>query len=184
MAKPGPRVDTLLYLLDQAFEGSKEHALLGNLRSVPHADWWEVPPGAARSVAAIAGHLGWGYYMYGDYAFGHGSLNGDDPLVIPHFLREPGEGNVEAVLRWLRDGFRRFRASVARLQDADLETLRQTTWGEPAETRWIVSEMVAHTLYHAGEINHLRALLAGEDRWAYEADRPRQSKGNRGKAQA
>jgi hypothetical protein len=28
--------------------------------------------------------------------------------------------------------------------------------------------MIAHDLYHAGEINHLRALLNGTDRWPYE----------------
>jgi hypothetical protein len=27
---------------------------------------------------------------------------------------------------------------------------------------------VAHDLYHAGEINHLRALLRGTDRWPYD----------------
>jgi hypothetical protein len=27
--------------------------------------------------------------------------------------------------------------------------------------------MVEHDLYHAGEINHLRALFTRDDRWAY-----------------
>jgi hypothetical protein len=27
--------------------------------------------------------------------------------------------------------------------------------------------MIAHDFYHAGEINHLRALLQGSDRWPY-----------------
>ncbi len=44
-----------------------------------------------------------------------------------------------------------------------------TNWGEPAETRWIISEIIEHDLYHAGEINHLRAVLQGDDRWPYDA---------------
>jgi hypothetical protein len=28
--------------------------------------------------------------------------------------------------------------------------------------------MIEHDLYHAGEINHLRALRHGADRWAFE----------------
>jgi len=28
--------------------------------------------------------------------------------------------------------------------------------------------MIAHDFYHAGEINHIRALLQGTDRWPYE----------------
>jgi hypothetical protein len=28
--------------------------------------------------------------------------------------------------------------------------------------------MIAHDLYHAGEINHLRALLQSTDRWPYD----------------
>ena len=27
--------------------------------------------------------------------------------------------------------------------------------------------MITHDAYHAGEINHLRSLLSGDDRWRY-----------------
>jgi hypothetical protein len=40
-----------------------------------------------------------------------------------------------------------------------------TNWGEQKETRWIITAMIQHDLYHAGEINHLRALIQGTDRW-------------------
>jgi len=36
------------------------------------------------------------------------------------------------------------------------------------ETRWLIGVMIEHDLYHAGEINHLRALRHGNDRWAWE----------------
>jgi hypothetical protein len=28
--------------------------------------------------------------------------------------------------------------------------------------------MIEHDIYHAGEINHLRSLHHGDDRWAHE----------------
>ena len=51
-----------------------------------------------------------------------------------------------------------------------LDTTRpgRTNWGELKETRWIVAVMIQHDLYHAGEINHLRSLYGGDDRWAHE----------------
>lgn len=45
-----------------------------------------------------------------------------------------------------------------------------TNWGEPKETRWIVTVMIQHDLYHSGEINHIRALHDRDDRWAFDAD--------------
>jgi len=43
-----------------------------------------------------------------------------------------------------------------------------TNWGERLPTRVIMRMMIAHDLYHAGEINHLRALLQSTDRWPYD----------------
>jgi hypothetical protein len=37
-----------------------------------------------------------------------------------------------------------------------------------AETRWIIKSMIEHDLYHAGEINRMRALRQENDRWAYD----------------
>jgi hypothetical protein len=33
------------------------------------------------------------------------------------------------------------------------------------ETRWFIVTMIEHNLYHAGEINHIRALSQGNDNW-------------------
>lgn len=38
-------------------------------------------------------------------------------------------------------------------------------WGGELPTRRIIEIMIAHDFYHAGEINHLRALLQDDDRW-------------------
>ncbi len=56
----------------------------------------------------------------------------------------------------------------ARGDDAQLQQERLTNWGERLPTRVIIRILIAHDFYHAGEINHLRALLNGTDRWAYE----------------
>ena len=37
------------------------------------------------------------------------------------------------------------------------------------EPRWLVRVMIEHDLYHGGEINHIRSVLQGADRWAHEA---------------
>ena len=51
--------------------------------------------------------------------------------------------------------------------DTQLDVARLTNWGEHRPTRWIVASMITHDAYHAGEINHLRSLLSGDDRWRY-----------------
>ena len=165
---PGPAVETLLYLLDEAFEGNSEHGFLPNLLSVPHADWWTPPPGGSRSAAAIAGHVGACYLMYGDHAFGPARLSWGDPHVAPSFLREAARGHLEALTAWLRHAAFQFRDSVAKLDDDELTGLRPAPWGEPAETRWLISVLIQHSAYHAGEVNRIRSQLVGEDRWAWE----------------
>lgn len=167
MANDGVR--QLAYLLQQAFDGDRQHSFLSNLSAVPPSDWRRAPPGGTRTVADIVGHVGWCYFMYWNYAFGDCQLKGNSPLVEPACLRDFCPGNVPSVLAWLRGGHRRFQSAVSQLDDSELVAPRMTNWGEPAETRWIISEIIEHDLYHAGEINHLRAVLQGDDRWPYDA---------------
>jgi len=42
---------------------------------------------------------------------------------------------------------------------------RKTSWSEFIETRCIISQLMEHDLYHAGEINPIRRLRKGNDRW-------------------
>lgn len=164
----GPVVEQLVYLLDESFDHNEEHSLVANLRAVAPAQWWTPPPDGARSVAAIVGHCGWFYYVYDDYAFGRASLRDPNHLLSPAALREPGEGHIDSLLEWLAAGFTRFRASVAALDDGDLLRPRPVHWGAAAETRWIIAQVCEHGLYHAGEINHIRALMSRDDRWPGE----------------
>jgi hypothetical protein len=36
------------------------------------------------------------------------------------------------------------------------------------ETRRVIELMIQHPLYHIGEINHIRALLQGNDDWDHQ----------------
>lgn len=160
-------IDTLAWLIEEAFEGDPEHSLLANLQNLREEDWTATPEGSGRSIADILEHVGWSKWMYEDYAFGSASMRGDQPPLVP-------EGGArsrphEELLAWLTEGHRRWLASVRALpDDSELDRERLTNWGERLTTRIIIRIMIAHDLYHAGEINHLRALLQSTDRWPYD----------------
>ncbi len=176
MARPkamGDRggIDALLELMEEAFRGrgieesNESQALLTNLASVPPEAWTALPAGAVRSIASIAIHVGACKVMYDDHAFGAGTLQFGTPAVEPW----DETASVPAdVIAWLEDAHRRLTDHVrALVDDAELDRPRPTNWGELRPTRWIVGTMITHDAYHAGEINHLRSLLGGDDRWRY-----------------
>ncbi len=160
-------VDTLVWLIEDAFEGDPSHSLLANLQDLQEEDWTAIPAGSGRSIADILEHVGWAKWMYEDYAFGSASMHGDQtPLIPAHGARSRPP---EELLTWLKEGQRRWLASVRALaDDSELDRERLTNWGEKLPTRTIIRIMIAHDLYHAGEINHLRALLQSTDRWPYD----------------
>lgn len=166
----GRGVQELLYLLDEAFVGAgieesgESQSLLTNLATVDERTWRSVPPGASRTVEAMMLHVGSCKVMYADYAFGGQSLQWDDRAVQPW---PEGEAPMARVLDWLRETHRQFVEPVAALRDEDLDAPRMTNWGDMRPTRWIIAAIIGHDFYHAGEINHLRSLLSGEDRWLW-----------------
>lgn len=158
-------IETLAWLLDDAFEGDPAHSLLSNLRELRVDDWTVEPPGGGRSIADILEHVGWAKWMYQDYAFGSASLRGDVPPMVTEDLRPRPS---EELLEWLREGHNRLVASILALEDdLELDRPRLANWGEMLPTRTLIRIMIAHDLYHAGEINHLRATLQCTDRWPY-----------------
>jgi len=160
-------IDTLVWLIEDAFQGDLSHSLLANLRDLKYNEWTSLPIGAGRSIADILEHVGWCKWMYENYAFGSATLRGDQPPLIPlDGARSRPHGEL---LTWLTEGHKRWLASVRALSnDTELEKERLTNWGERLPTRVIIRIMIAHDIYHAGEINHLRALLNETDRWEYE----------------
>jgi hypothetical protein len=115
-------ISQLIYLLDEAFEGTEWHSLLGNLHSVTSEDWLWVPPGGQRSIRDIVGHVGGSKFMYENHAFGGAQCTWDDPLV-------DGRGTlstIEDAVAWLRKGQQRLRQRIAALDDAELLRPRLT----------------------------------------------------------
>lgn len=164
-------IDALVYLMEEAFRGPgpeatiDTQALLPNLATVDPATWRALPSGAARSIEAIALHVGACKVMYDDYAFGGGMLLFDTPEVQPW---PEGSAPFDQTIQWLERVHRTLAGHLAGLaDDAELERDRLTNWGEPRPTRWIVATMITHDAYHAGEINHLRSLLGPDDRWRH-----------------
>ncbi|HYU48584.1 MAG TPA: DinB family protein [Candidatus Limnocylindria bacterium] len=168
-----PALELVLYLVDEAFRGkgleasNESQALLTNLATVREADWRAVLPGADRTIEKIVLHVGACKVMYDDYAFGPGTLFWTDSKVEPW---PAGKAPMVETIEWLEEVHERLVEHVAALSDADLTVPRLTNWGEQRETRWIVSVMLQHDLYHAGEINHIRSLLSGDDRWLFERE--------------
>jgi uncharacterized damage-inducible protein DinB len=161
-------VNQLLHLLDEAFQGNREHSLMANLRSVNAEDWDWIPAGGARSIRDIVRHVGSCKYMYENHAFGDGSLAWSDELVTHTEASEEARASIDTVLKWLKEGHTRLRESIVALDDSELGRLRKTNWDQMVETRWIITVMIEHDLYHGGEINHLRALRQGNDRWPWD----------------
>jgi uncharacterized damage-inducible protein DinB len=168
---PGPAVGSLLYLLDEAFEGrgleesNESQALLANLATVDEGAWRASVPGAIRTIESMVLHVGSCKIMYDDYAFGPGTKQWGTPEV---------EGWVDTdapmaeAIEWLRGTHRTFVEHVSSLADADLDAPRKTNWGELQPTRWIIAAIIGHDFYHAGEVNHLRSLLGTDDRWRWQ----------------
>jgi hypothetical protein len=160
-------IDTFAWLIEMAFDGDPSQSLLANLHDLREEDWTTTPSGSGRSIADILEHVGWSKWMYEDYAFGSASMRGDEPPLIP----ENGARSRprDELLTWLTEGHHRWLASVRALtDDPELDKERLTNWGDRLPTRDIIRIMIAHDFYHAGEINHLRALLQSTDRWPYD----------------
>lgn len=73
-----------------------------------------------------------------------------------------GRTGIEALLHLMEMAF-----VAALADDAELDRLRRTNWGDELPTRSIIGAMITHDAYHAGEINHLRSTLGTDDRWQY-----------------
>ena len=168
MARAG--IEQYLYLLDAAFAGPDWHSLLTNVRALDREDWLWLPPDGARPIAEMVAHVGACKYMYENHAFGDEALEWGQPLTSQRRLTVAEPAAIEELIAWLEEAQRRLRASVDALaDDAELMRPRRANWGELKETRWLIKSTIEHDLYHAGEINRMRALRQRNDRWAYDS---------------
>jgi uncharacterized damage-inducible protein DinB len=155
-------VSTLIEQLGDAFERDREHSLLGNLREIDDAGWRWKPEGGQRTVAGVVWHAGSAKYLYHSHAFGDRSVTWEHPLTAPSQAR-----TIEEAIPWLREGQRLFIEALSSLSDDDLAVMKPTHWGAAKTVRFAIETIIRHDVFHAGEINHLRALMQGNDRWGY-----------------
>jgi hypothetical protein len=160
--------DSLLSMLEQSFMPAPDagptdgwHSLLANLENVRDEDWEWLPADGRRSIAHLALHCGFAMRMYADYGFGPGTLQTGNAV-----LRSPnGMPSKADVIEWLKESYSLLRDGVDSVTDADLSDVVKTHWGEPKMRRWFAVTIIEHNIYHAGEINHIRALAQGNDAW-------------------
>jgi uncharacterized damage-inducible protein DinB len=163
---PEAAVRELLALLRDAYDSDPEHSLLGSLWTVSDTDWSAKLTEDGRSIRAIVRHVATAYHAYYDSGFGSGEPSWERMAAI-------GLAKVERddLMAWLAEGHQSVIAAVSALtDDAELEAPRPSHWGELVPTRRILTTLIAHAYYHAGEINHLRSVLQGNDRWDYWGD--------------
>jgi hypothetical protein len=159
-------IEALLHVMRQAFDGDVEHSLIANLEAVREDDWHGVPAGGSRSIYDVLRHVAECKWTYDNHAFGDASYRyGEPPIATPNGeLRSPAD-----LIAWTVGGQEQLIRSVQALEtDVELDRPRRLNWGELRATRGILLTMIEHDLYHSGEINHIRSLLQGKDRWAFD----------------
>lgn len=151
-------------LEEEGFGQDHWHSLLWNLNSV-RADQWDMQPArCGRTIREIVIHIGQSWLLTSSRSFRSEDRNWEDATVNGV---SPG-GSRDELISWLRKAHRELRNDIASLTDADLGVIRPAPWGDKYETRRLIELQIQHTLYHSGEINHLRALLQGNDDWNHE----------------
>ena len=150
-------LEHLIWSLNQSFQEKKEHSLVQNLSSVTTDDLDEVVPGGGRTMRDLIIHCAAVKFMHANHAFGDATAT----FWNTWDQEEPvSEASFEDLLVWLEAAHAQVIQAVNDLRDDDeLVAKRPTYWGEEWETRRILDAIAVHDVYHAGEINHLRALL-------------------------
>lgn len=160
-------LETLIRLMDAAYRSDRFHALRANLESVRRDEWDVRPAGWSAavfgtdpvlSIGEIVEHVAAAKFMYADRAFGDASVEWSDI--------EPPSREMDTMLGWLDDGHRALRVGLAALaDDAELERERPAPWRAPLRRAQLISIVINHDLYHAGEINRQRSLIRGSEGW-------------------
>ena len=150
-------LEHLIWSLEQSFRKKTEHSLIANLSSVTTDDLDTVVPGGGRTMRDLIIHCAAVKLMHANHAFGDAThtfwttWDREDPV---------SEASFEDLLEWLEEAHDVVIDSVQHLNDDhELVVPRPTYWGASWETRRILDAIAVHDVYHAGEINHLRALL-------------------------
>lgn len=169
IADQNPAIRELVTLFDHLLEEpgfgrDHWHSVLWNLHNVSPDEWTRLPPTGGRTIRDLAVHIGVTWLVYSSRSFRNGDRDWNNAMIDGLF---PGD-TPESVAIWLRCAHREMREDIAGLTDADLDTPRPAPWGDVYETRRLIELQLQHAIYHTGEINHVRALLQGNDDWDHQ----------------
>ncbi len=154
-------VEQLLVQIDQAYDRKSWHGtnLRGALRRVTLAQAaWRPAPGRHNVWELV---LHGAYWKYAVRRRLTGEPRASFPLAGANFFERPGTGTEaewKADLALLGREHAALRAAVAALSDADL--MRAAAGGDTS-VRDLVAGIIAHDLYHAGQIQLLKRLAPG-----------------------
>jgi uncharacterized damage-inducible protein DinB len=153
-----PVIASLLRSIDEAFDRHSWHGpnLRGSLRGLSARDAAWRPGRSRHSVWEIALHAA--YWKYAARRRLTGERRGSFALAGSNWLAmpaAPSEAEWKRAVALLVDEHRRLRAVVAGLGASDLG--RASKGGRESHER-IVRGVIAHDLYHAGQIQLLKRL--------------------------
>ena len=164
MARPGPAVAALLALLDEAYDRRSWHGpnLRGSLRGLSAARAAWRPVENRHSAWEVAVHAA--YWKYAAWRRLTGEKRGSFARPGSNWFdagARPTEARWREDLALLAACHDRLREAVARLGDDDLT--RPAAGGRETVGR-LVRGVVAHDLYHAGQIQLLKRLMPSRSR--------------------
>jgi uncharacterized damage-inducible protein DinB len=150
-------IDLLLKQLDQAYDRRSWHGtnLRGSIRGLSARDAaWRPRPGR-HNIHEVVVHAA--YWKYAVRRRLTAATRGSFPLKGSNwFLREAAdESQWRADVRLLEQMHRTLRSAVAQVDPATLESPAQ---GASVTIQALVSGIIAHDLYHAGQIQLLKRL--------------------------
>ena len=150
-------IDLLLTQLDEAYDRRSWHGtnLRGSIRRVTAADAAWRPARGRHNIQEIVVHCA--YWKYAVRRRFTGEPRASFPLRGSNWF---GRGSAEERswredITLLHDAHRRLRLVIA---DLGLRRLEQTPRGSSVSNRAILSGIIAHDLYHAGQIQLLKKL--------------------------
>ncbi len=154
-------IEHFLVLLNDSFDGDGAHSLVGNVRDVGPQDWDWAPPDGERTVRAILEHVAIAKHLFAEHTFGAAARKYADVAKESPVRTHPNDN--DALIDWLRTGHDAFIAGVSAMDDSDLDAPTRKHHGELTTKAGAIRTMIQHDCYHAGEINHLRALKQDND---------------------
>ena len=158
-SKPAYSVDHLLDLLAEAYERKSWHGpnLRGSIRRVSPADAVRAPGTGRKCIAEIVLHAAYWKYTVRRRIFGE--PRGSFPLKGSNWFHLPmpfGEDAWRAATKLLDEQHRLLTEAVGGLSPADLS---RVTPGGRYPIGFVVRGIALHDVYHAGQIQLLKALL-------------------------